>query len=154
MNVVRKDTRGLQRLIGALAILDKGRAQVGIFSDATEREASGKTNAEIGAAHEFGSTLTNLPMRSWLRMPLMVELTPEKMRRIPWLQLLLRDGAKKLLKRLGILGEEVVQEGFATGGFGRWPALSAWTIRKKGSSAILIETAQLRKSVASRVVLP
>jgi hypothetical protein len=53
-------------------------------------------------------------------------------------------GVKSAVKLLGVMGEETVQEAFATGGFGQWPALRPRTIQRKGSSRILIDSAQLR----------
>ncbi|PHS61072.1 MAG: hypothetical protein COB09_19175 [Thalassobium sp.] len=59
---------------------------------------------------------------------------------------------EKVYALLGVKAEEIVQDGFATGGFGKWPALESSTIARKGSSGILIDTAELRKSVTSDVV--
>ncbi len=132
-------------------------------------------NAEIGAIHEFGITggvsplkvpgqskqpagkkgaHVNIPERSWLRMPVITKL-PEAINaqsRAKWRDSILRDGVSATLKRLGILAEAVIQDAFATGGFGTWAKLSKVTIRRKKSAAILIASAQLRQSVTSRVV--
>lgn len=158
MNTVRSDRRGLTKLRNDVKVLLKGRAQVGLFAEHSTR-TDGKTNPEIGAYHEqpkdmeFGSTVRKLPQRSFIRMPLMSQLTANRLKEIPWYRLLMRDGPKKLLQRFGLMGEEVIQEAFATGGYGQWKPLAVSTIAKKGSSVILIETAEMRKAIDSRVVL-
>ncbi len=115
------------------------------------------TNPEIAAKHEFG---IGVPRRSMLRMPLHLygdkvikdaqadaRVQLKQMARNP------KGTAKKILARVGTAGENLVQEAFATGGFGSWKALSARTVAMKGSDAILIDSAQLRRAVDSRVVL-
>lgn len=159
MSTVRSDRRALTKLRRDLKVLVKGRAQVGLFAEKSMR-SDGETNPQIGAYHEqpkdmeFGSIARKLPQRSFLRMPLMTQLTPQRLNKIPWYRLLLRDGPKKLLTRFGLMGEEVVQEAFSTGGYGNWKELSQSTINRKGTTAILIDKAEMRKAVDSRVVLP
>lgn len=112
------------------------------------------TNADIGLRHEFGSLAEKLPMRSFLRMPLFVHLS-ERMREIGegfWLALISKKGLWQGLRTLGIQAEATVQTAFKTGGWGQWPALSQYTVQLKGSSSILIDTAQLRQSITSAVV--
>lgn len=127
--------------------------RIGIFSDRTSRKESGADdNASIGAKHEMGVFSKNLQARSWLAMPLRVD-----QRRI------IRDashGMKELLalgrvydvlKRLGFACEDSILAAFKSGGFGTWKPISKRTADAKGSTAILIETGQLRRSVASQV---
>lgn len=64
------------------------------------------------------------------------------------------NGTVKIVyKILGVIGENAVQLAFKTGGFGKWKALKKSTIDTKvkrgGSSAILIDTRQLRDSITS-----
>lgn len=75
-----------------------------------------------------------------------------KERGVRWIESLRKIGAKRTLAMLGLLGEQIIDEAFATGGWGSWAPLSSRTIRFKKSSAILIESAQMRKAVVSRVV--
>lgn len=112
------------------------------------------TNPEIGAIHEFGRVGDNpLPARSFLRMPLQTKLVGEvdKIGKKVFQHLIIKKDVRTALKALGVVAENVIQAAFATGGFGLWKKLSAYTIRKKKSSAILIDTAQLRKSITSAV---
>ena len=44
-----------------------------------------------------------------------------------------------------------MQEAFETGGFGAWEPIKEATSSRKGSSQILIDSSQLRRSVISKV---
>lgn len=172
------DTGPLAALKAEIAANKGKRVHVGVLggNDARAEEPGKYTpgNAEIGKVHEFGmiggiSPVPNpgeskqpekkgrgvtIPERSFLRMPLMAHL-PDAIKKTGkqfWRDSIVKDGIGKTLRRLGVLGEGVVQDAFATGGFGTWPKLSRRTIKAKGSAAILIDTAQLRQSVTSRVV--
>lgn len=169
MNEVKTNFTGLQTLQRQLSELVSGRAQVGIFSDTDGRSAKpGRldSNASIGAVHEFGLSYSltrekksgghatiSIPERSWLRMPLNLHLGKMiQARGADWLWVLRNRGARRVLGFLGLIAEEVVQEGFNTGGFGSWAPLSEITIDRKHSARILIESSQMRKAVSSRVV--
>lgn len=178
---VRMDTDQLQHLREELKKHAGAVVQIGVIGDTQRFEELGDTslnNAELGMIHEFGviggmvkhrsrskerkvrrtwdqfKDVVNIPERSFLRMPLIREL-PEaiyKMGKEFWRKLIIVKGVIPALKNLGILGEATVQDAFATGGFGQWAPLKPRTIKRKGSSAILIDTAQLRQGIASRVV--
>lgn len=145
-------------------------------------------NAEIGMVHEFGvvsgyvrhksrqvkpgqkrginettkKPSMNIPERSFLRMPLIVKLPDAILAqgRDLWRKAILNRGVTFALRNLGVLAESIVQDAFATGGFGAWAALSQSTINRRlkksngkiGRMAILVDSAQLRQSVTSRVV--
>lgn len=132
------------------------RARVGVLGSNAIRddEGGGLTNAELMLIHMFGSVSRNIPPRDPLLMPI------ERNRR----ELIRRLGSgamraafengdyKKMFQLLGLVAESFVQEAFETGGWGQWPPDKPATIAAKGSSAILIDTAQLRRSVTSDVV--
>ena len=61
------------------------------------------------------------------------------------------SGIEKILELVGIYGESIVQEAFETGGFGAWEPIKEATANRKGSSQILIDSSQLRRSVISKV---
>lgn len=166
------NTVKLESLSKALGL--KYHAEVGILADsshnrkavpprkATERTATGKgrpgdnpstlTNVEIGKLHEYGSKTRNIPARSFLWMPLSMHLMDAVNAKSGVINKYLNMAqVHKCYELLGIVGENVVQEAFKTGGFGTWPKLSPVTIARKGSDKILIDTAQLRKSITSRV---
>jgi hypothetical protein len=172
------NTDGLGALRRELALAPSKRVHVGVLGGNDARngdESKGYIpgNAEIGLAHEYGVVAgaspyvakgvskrptkapgMNLPERSFLRMPLITRL-PEailKEGRQAWRNAILTKGVVYALRNLGALAESVVQDAFATGGFGTWVKLKASTIRRKKSSAILIDKAELRQSITSRVV--
>lgn len=131
-------------------------AKVGIIGSADHearkiskpRRETEITNASIGALHEFGDPARNIPIRSWLRMPIYLHLEDKK----DYLQLAMYKSfkdydIKKFFVKIGIAGEAVVQEGFDTSGWGAWPP------PKYRDGSPLIDTGQLRKSVTSAVAM-
>ncbi len=131
--------------------------RVGVLGNGDARpdgEALG--NAEIGLTQEFGSISQNIPPRSFLRMPILFN--KAKIFRFlvtPRAKALLEQGKiKEIYKIVGVIAEGIVAEAFATRGFGRWAANSPVTIALKGSSAPLIDTGELMKSISSVVVRP
>lgn len=144
---------GLERIRGNLEE-SKLTAKLGIFGDKNKRDdKTGKTNADIGAAHEFGVLTKKLPRRSFLLDPLTIkgkELT-KKVGQIIDEYINEENGINKILELVGIFGESIVQEAFETGGFGAWQPIKETTANKKGSSQILIDSSQLRRSVISKV---
>jgi len=151
---------GLKKLQGQLTELEAGEAHVGIFAANANRRpdryrpGSKDDNVSIGFAHEFGG---GLPRRSFLLAPLSLHLGPLILAKgEDWMYVLRTQGVKSVLRFLGRLGEDIVQEAFATRGFGFWPELHPDTIAKKKargrSTAILIEMEQMRNSISSRVI--
>lgn len=126
-------------------------AKVGILQDS--RYPDGTSMVLVGTVQEFGSVTNNIPPRSFLRMPLMT-------RRKELLNVIGKKSVQKFLdggdivslfKTLGLAGQKIVDDAFATGGFGQWKKLENRTVKRKGSSAILIDTGALRRSVSSAV---
>lgn len=121
-------------------------------------DASSMTNAEIGLIHEKGSVSRHIPRRSFLEVPLRTQIKTNEIKAIA--ESILNSLANSIsvdtminvYKRLGALGERVVLQAFNSKGYGQWPDNSPATIRRKGSSNPLIDTAQLRRSITSRVV--
>lgn len=166
---IRKNLQGLKDLAAALS--GTGTVQVGIFGRKSGRSEIGKlrragghavkkgshataTNAEVGLLMELGSHSRNIPARSFLRMPITLhskEIMKDAMAEIP--NIWQKGGMLIFLKRVGIAAENVVQQAFASRGFGNWQPLKASTIARKGSDAPLIDTSQLRRAIASRASL-
>lgn len=116
-----------------------------------------KTNPEIAAKHEFG---IGVPKRSMLRMPLhlhgdkvLKDAQSDAKSNLKTVSKNPKATAKRLLARVGAGAYNVVSEAFATGGYGNWKPNAPSTIALKGSSAPLIDTAQLRQAVAYRTVI-
>lgn len=155
---VQVDTETLARIRDDFAKNGQARVRVGVLGGHTARmpvegEDGDATNATIGAVHEFGSVSKKLPMRSWLRMPILSAL-PEallKTDRQLWGRTIIKLGIRGALGLLGAYALDVVHLAFESGGFGLWPRLKPYTIRKKKSSAILIDSAQLRQAVTAEI---
>ncbi len=126
--------------------------KVGILGKDNNRDGE-QTNAQIGAKHEFGSLSEGIPRRSFLNDPLVEKKKElvETQKKLFIENLPKKNGEKVIFRKLGIKAEQIIQEAFATGGFGKWQPLSQKTIDQKKSSSILIDTAQLRKSISSDV---
>lgn len=126
--------------------------KVGILGRKNSRNDK-NTNALIGAVHEFGSASNNIPRRSFLNDPLIIkskelkqtisEKTAEN--------LLKKNGMRLTFQQVGAKAEEIIQRAFQSGGFGKWQPLKPKTIKRKGSSSILISSGELRKSISSSV---
>jgi len=70
---------------------------------------------------------------------------------VDWFKKVSKLGAKRSVAALGKAGVDVIQEAFATGGFGLWAPLKPRTVQRKGSDRILIEHGELREAVTSKV---
>ncbi len=129
--------------------------RVGILGGHAMRKSNGPmNNAEIGTIHEFGSEAAQIPPRSFLRMPI-EEKRKELMSSFATssTKAAMETGDfKKVFQNLGVRAEDIVDQAFSSGGFGHWHALKQSTIDAKGSSVILIDTSQLRRSITSDVV--
>lgn len=139
---------GLEKLIKSFKVKPPV-AKVGILGNG---ESKGLTNATIGAAHEFGTTV--LPQRSFLRMPLTQHLDKELESSDAFNEdLLKRVVAEKRLdpwvEVLGVLAVGVVMDAFHTEGFGQWPPSD---MTHKTVKQTLTETGQLRDSISYEVV--
>lgn len=147
---------GLDKLIQALHVKPPV-ARVGILGESTREAVEGEkqapTNAEVGAAHEFGTS--TIPMRSFLRVPISENLQKEMERGGLFtndvLSEVMKDGSVKAwLEKVAICAEACVQDAFDTGGDGKWPA---WKNPNYSNNAgqLLVDTKQLRESVTSEV---
>ena len=129
------------------------KTRVGILgSDVNRQDANGITNSEIGIVHEFGNE--KMPVRSFLRMPVMTH-KKEILKSMDGTKS--RDAfAKKdfvrLFHLLGQSARSIVLQAFETGGFGHWPDITEATKAAKGSSVILVDTAQLKNAITEDVV--
>lgn len=131
--------------------------KVGLVGSKGSEEHEGSDdmdNAAIGLIQEFGSVTNNIPPRSFLRMPIeekQADIISEMQEYID-----AEGGAqavgKRFYERLGVAAVKAVQDAFSSGGFGQWPPNTDETAAKKGSSAPLIDTGQLRRAVDYEVV--
>ena len=152
------NVKGLEQLIKALKVKPPV-ARVGILGDGlrqtTEGGKSQPTNAEVGAAHEFGSEKRNLKPRSFLRVPISDGLQKEMERRglldKDKMAEVIREGALlPWMEEVAICAEACGADAFATQGNGKWPA---WVDKnyENNTGMILVDTHQLRDSITSDV---
>lgn len=113
---------------------------VGILGEENAR-SDGKTNAEIGSIHEFGSTDGKIPMRSFLRMPITEWLHKE----IDNIKAQKELSIEQVAEQIGIAAVAVIEDAFATSGFGQWP------VGKTKDIEMLVDTGQLRDSISYEV---
>jgi hypothetical protein len=136
--------------------LKKYKVKIGILGSNAVQLNGNKTNAEIAYMQEFGDSALRIPARSFLKMPLVIKKNFIKNNLISNKEKLLgyiaRGETRIIFAKLGILSERIIQEAFATRGFGQWAPNSPMTIRLKGSDSPLIDTGQLRRSITSKVI--
>lgn len=162
--IIKLDLRGLSELKKVVAGFRNARVKVGLLGNKADRFDANwnkmrKNNPTIGMEHEFGVKVNpwgrETPARSFLRMPLFTQL-PRKIAAIgatTWKAIIVKRSLHDGLKNLGIAAEATIQEAFNTGGWGQWQPISFIQQWKKRSSAILIDSAQMRKAVTSKVVM-
>lgn len=150
---VTVNVKGIDALLRAL----KGKmpvARVGILgknNTRTQDSTSRKTNAEIGVKHEYG--LDGMPIRSFLRMPLMNYLQKFMEKNGAFDKKAMDEVIKQksifgFMEKIGITAVEVVNEAFNTGGFGQWKPSN---MERKKVHQTLVETQQLRNSITYEV---
>ena len=115
------------------------------------------TMATLGAIHEFGSEKINIPSRSFLQMPIETRFKDELGKNVGFKTALKELNVTKLNDEAGVTATVVIDDAFASGGFGSWVPLKEETIRRKTKNgkrgdAILIDTGDLRRSITYEVV--
>ena len=150
-----------KKLQNCIKVLKKGMPSVlvGILGDTNQRTQGKLTNAEIGYANEFGKMTgyPRIPERSFIRMPLktrfQAKLKTKKSLTGKELEKAIAEGkVNEFATKVGLVAEEVIQEAFATNGFGQWAPNAPMTVELKGSDSPLIDTGQLRRSITSKVI--
>ncbi len=126
-------------------------ARVGILGESGRRQSSGKTNAEIGACHEFGTT--TLPVRSFLRLPISSLMQKYLDNSGAFDKDVLKEVVAKAtftpwIKKMAVVAESIVSDAFDSGGFGTWAPSN---MARKQNHQTLVETQQLRNSITSEV---
>lgn len=146
---IHGDFSQLEKLISKLK--EKHYTDVGVFE--TAKTADGKQVAEYGAYNEFGSYTRpdHPPKRSFIRMPIEtkqgeIQKDVEKHAQ----EHLEKGDVKAIFEDIGISCEAQIQSAFDTRGFGSWKPNADSTVKKKGSSAPLIDDGTLRKAITHR----
>lgn len=127
--------------------LKAAHSKINVGVPAGKSEADGTPVALIAAVHEFGSPEKGIPERPFLRSTIQAN-------KAKYVQLNRRNlvavlngkmTMEQALGQLGVVATGDVQAGIVAGGFA---PLKAATIKRKGSSKPLIDTGQLRQSIA------
>ena len=149
------NVQGLDALLKALKAKPP-KARVGILGGNARSSSKGtstQTNAQIGAAHEFGTS--KLPQRSFLRVPI----TDHLQKRMQNSNLLDKDVLKAVIKegsvvpwltRVAMIAEDIVLGAFDSGGYGKW-APWANPNYKNNTGMLLVDSQQLRNSITYEV---
>lgn len=116
------------------------------------RKVTTKTNAEIGAYHEFGGA--KMPQRSFLRIPLTDNLNKYLKKSGAFKEATLKEVMRERnlfpwMQKVMVTCEAIVTDAFATRGFGKWPGWSNGYTNRTGQ--VLVDTQQLRNSISSEV---
>jgi len=158
----------LNKVAKELGKARKMSVDVGVISDKLtklvyQRKLKGKTKEgkarfsnpvsvlEVAAKHEFGEGI--IPQRSFLRMPFELKkgILDSGIKQQFGLLLNGKLTAEKALGRVGALATNISKTAFVTSGYGQWKELSKETVKRKGSSRILIETRTLSRSITWQV---
>lgn len=130
--------------------LEAGNHQVRIgFPAGVQHKGDGDSiaMAELAAVHEFGAPSVGIPERPFMRVslqknrPAYVALNRQNIKKILQKQMDIRTA----LGRLGELAKGDMQKEIAQGSFA---PLKPSTIRRKGSSRPLVDSGQMRQSIA------
>jgi phage gpG-like protein len=155
---VEINVKGLDALIRVLQKVQSASVRVGVLGPSNQRSAvAGETktpgNAEIGAIHEFGTA--TIPERSFLRMPVtkylgkkLEELGPDTGEALA-VKCLKQESLRPFMEIVGITAVGVINEAFASGGFGEWAPHSPGYENNTGM--LLVDTTQLRNAVTYEV---
>ena len=150
------DLTELKKITKQIKELTTKEIKIGISADVgtyTNKDGSvGPKIVEVGRWHEYG--LGDNPRRSFLREPMIQkQATIQKHIKEGWGNILSgKSTAIKELGKLGIVGQEISKGAFATGGYGKWEKLKPQTIKRKGSSEILIDKSKLVNSIHNWIV--
>lgn len=139
----------MSALLAELTVLERGVVTVGFHAD-KEARRDGESNAEVAAAHEFGTK--SIPRRPFLA-PALDEGKAVLGDTQAQLVTKVIDGemtAEAALAHLGELGVMLVQEKIRSN---IQPALKPETIEAKGSSKTLIDSAEMLNAVTYEVDL-
>lgn len=149
---------GLNQVIKALK-KQPPKIKVGVLKDAPHPNSDGSpgtsTLVQIAAVHEYGSLDGRYPVRSYLRMPLALQLPGE----IRDAELVTEEALEDIKKtgsfmywasRIGDLAVAVVLDAFDTQGYGQWAPWKNGYTSKTGM--ILQDTQALRDSINREVL--
>ena len=142
------ELKGLEDLVKALN--QKAPViRIGIMGDHNARKDGSTTNSEVGAAHEFGTS--KMAKRSFLRVPISDNLNNKMEESHMFNKEQMRDVIKNKditpwLKTVGVIAFSIVQEGFASNGYGKWAPYKDPNYKNKTGMKLVNDT-DLRDSI-------
>lgn len=143
------DLSFVRELAKQMKIATTHEVNIGIAQDVGQYQ-NGEKIVDVGRKHEFG---IGVPRRSFLRMPFIVkQKTIDKAIATSWKKI--AEGKSQTIKEfgiIGIVGQNISKDAFATGGFGKWEKLKPATEKAKGSTEILLDTSKLVQSITNWV---
>jgi hypothetical protein len=126
------------------------RVRVGVLDDAPKRGGGPYSLLEVAAVHEFGAPAAGIPQRSFVRAPIDAARAQIQAAQATLARQIVQGkvSGAVAMQRLGALAKGVIQKAIAQG---IEPPLLSATVERKGSSTPLVDTGQLRSSIAYRV---
>lgn len=154
MNVlVKENVEAIKALAEGFRFASKTEVVVGIPESANAAHGDGVTNAGLMYIHENGSPVNHIPPRPVLKMgasdPARLPVIQQKM--AEGLKLALQgnpDAATRAYQQAGMEGVNAVKEQF---GSATLSPNNPGTVKRKGSSAPLIDTGALRSAITYAV---
>lgn len=165
-----EDLKGLKKLKECLEGYKQHYVKVGVLGG---NASDGTPYPTIAMLHEYGSessrtfmykgekiTIKGVPTRSFIRMPIRTHIKKLKGETISQggtvkaslLKDFMHGYTGVALKLMGNYGEEIIQQAFATQGYGQWERnINKKYIELKGSDTPLIDSSGLRKAITSQV---
>lgn len=145
---VKVNSTGGKGIASLFKRLEKGTVDVGILASEGKHKDSAFSVAQIGFIHEFGAA--TIPERSFIRSTINGQSKDiKKIAQVQYKKVL--NGSITTEEGLGILGAftaGLIQEKFTSND---WAPNTDKTQARKGSSAPLIDTGQLRQSISFKV---
>ncbi len=145
---VHTTNRQLQSVQKSIKELKKIDVLIGIPQEETDRQEGSVTNAELLYIHTNGSPTNNIPPRPVIEPAIQDSKEEGTLIKEAILKALEGDtgGAMAGMEKAGLQGENAAK-GWFTNPKNNWAGNSESTIKQKGSSRPLIDTAQLRNSI-------
>jgi hypothetical protein len=139
------------KVINKIKNLEKIDVLVGVPEETTKRKEDGITNAQLVAIHTKGSPLRNIPARPIIEPAITAIGNKERIAEDLKIagQFMLEGKSVEAINALhaaGIDATNMIKLWFDDPR-NNWPLLQDATIQRKGSDAILIDSAQMRNSI-------
>lgn len=142
---------GMEAIKDTFKKLSQAHVVVGYPGEGPVHEGSDMSVAAIAVVTEYGSPANNVPARPFMRQTWGRNRAETKLKAQLAFGMAVRQkwSVRDSLQRLGLFYEDKVRDTIDNGSF---EALAQTTIDRKGSSKPLIDTGDLRRRVATKVV--